>query len=255
MKLKRHSKFLSFLMVSSILCLPGKIYGLGSGTHQYVTKTSIDKIEKLSKTLNEKNALNNKENSVLCDIDEYKDILITYSLKPDEDENQGSTFKHHFYNPVTGRNFLGEEKGALSKCEEHYGACLELYKEGNKEKAFEEFGRAIHFLEDANTPVHTGYVYPSDAVFKLSKHVQFENVCDLINKNCDAQISVENLDYYRINDLKTIVKASAVLALDNFYRLEEIETSNEEELAKNSILNAQKNVVGMLYKFIGDAGK
>lgn len=80
-------------------------------------------------------------------------------------------------------------------------------------------------------------------------------MCDLINKNCDAQISAENLDYYRINDLKTIVKASAVLALDNFYRLEEIETSNEEELAKNSILNAQKNVVGMLYKFIGDAGK
>ena len=86
-------------------------------------------------------------------------------------------------------------------------------------------------------------------------HVQFENTCDEINKNCDAEISVESLEYYKINSLETIVKASAVLALDNFYRLEEIETSNEEELAKNSILNAQKNVVGMLYKFIGDVGK
>lgn len=255
MKLKRHLKFLSFLMASSVLCLPGEIYGFGSDTHEYVTKTSIDKIEKLSDSLNEKKALNDKENSVLGEIDTYKDVLITYSLKPDEDENQGSTFKHHFYNPVTGRNFLGEEKGALSKCEEHYDACLDLYKEGNKEKAFEEFGRTIHFLEDANTPVHTGYVYPSDAVFKLPMHVQFENVCDVVNKNCDAQISAESLDYYKANNLKTIVKSSAVLALDNFYRLEEVENSNEEELAKNSILNAQKNVVGMLYKFIGDAGK
>ena len=255
MKLKRHSKFLSFLMVGSILCLPGKVYGFGSETHEYVTKTGIDKIEKLSKDLKEKNALSDEENAILCEIGAHKDILITYSLKPDEDENQGSTFKHHFYNPVTGRNFLGEEKGALSKCEEHYGACLELYKEGDKEKAFEEFGRTIHFLEDANTPVHTGYVYPSDAVFKLPMHVQFENICDLINKNCDAEISAESLGYYKNNNLKTIVKSSAVLALDNFYRLEEIESANEEELAKNSILNAQKNVVGMLYKFIGDAGK
>lgn len=255
MKLKRHSKFLSFLMVSSILCLPGKVCGFGSETHEYVTKTGIDKIEKLSKDLKEKNALSDEENAILREISAHKDILITYSLKPDEDENQGSTFKHHFYNPVTGRNFLGEEKGALSKCEDHYGACLELYKEGDKEKAFEEFGRTIHFLEDANTPVHTGYVYPSDAVFKLPMHVQFENICDSINKNCDAEISAESLGYYKSNSLKTIVKSSAVLALDNFYRLEEIESSNEEELAKNSILNAQKNVVGMLYKFIGDAGK
>lgn len=255
MKLKRHSKFLSFLMVSSILCLPGKVYGFGSETHEYVTKTSVDKIGKLSKDLSEKNALSDEENSVLCEIEKYKDILITYSLKPDEDENQGSTFKHHFYNPVTGRNFLGEEKGALSKCEEHYSGCLDFYKEGDKEKAFEEFGRTIHFLEDVNTPVHTGYIYPSDAVFKLPMHVQFENVCDVVNKDCDAQISAESLEYYKINSLKTIVKSSAVLALDNFYRLEEIQTSNEEELAKNSILNAQKNVVGMIYKFISDAGK
>lgn len=255
MKLKRHSKFLSFLMASSILCLPGKAYSFGSDTHEYVTKTSIDKIEKLSKSLNEKNPLSDEENSVLDEIGNYKDVLITYSLKPDEDENQGSTFKHHFYNPVTGRNFLGEEKGALSKCEEHYGACLDLYKDGKKEQAFEEFGRTIHFLEDANTPVHTGYVYPSDAVFKLPMHVQFENVCDIINKDCDAQISAESLEYYKVNNLKTIVKSSAVLALDNFYRLEEVGNSDEEELAKNSILNAQKNVVGMIYKFIGDAGK
>ena len=256
MKSGSKTKILALLTLTFLACLPCKTFAFGSQTHQYVTKTSTKKLALLAKELKESAGLGEKEDLALGEITGgYEATVIDYSLKPDEDENQGSTYKHHFYNPVTERNFLGERKGALSKCKEHYGEALTCYKAGNKKSAYEELGRAVHFLEDSNTPVHTGYDTPTDSVIKLPLHVRYEKKCDLVNSECDAQISVKNLNYYKVNSIDTIVKSSAVLAMDNFYRLENIEKENDDQLAKNAILNAQKNVVGLLYKFILEVNK
>lgn len=256
MKSRKRIKFLSLLTLAIMVCIPAKTFAFGSQTHYYVTKTCTKKLGKMTDDLKKSKNLSEKETSILEDITRgYKNTIIDYSLKPDEDENQGSTYKHHFYNPVTEKNFLGEKKNALSKCKEHYTEALKYYKEGDKISAYEQLGRAVHFLEDSNTPVHTGYDSPTDSVIKLPLHVRYEKKCDMINFECDAKINIKNLDYYKVNSVETIVKASAVLAMDNFYRLENIEKTNDDELAKNAVLNAQKNVVGLLYKFIVEAGK
>lgn len=250
MKSKKQIKFLSLLAFSILACFQARSFAFGSQTHHYVTQTSTEKIGSIAKNLN----LKEKEGLIIKDISgEFKDLVIEYSLKPDEDENQGSTYKHHFYNPVTEKNFLGERKGALSKCKEHYNNAISKYKSGERIASYQELGRAVHFLEDANTPVHTGYDTPTDSVIKLPLHVRYEKKCDLINKSCNAEISLSSLEYYKSNSIDTIVKSSAVLAMDNFYRLENIEKSNDDELAKNAVLNAQKNVVGLLYKFASEA--
>lgn len=243
------STFGSSLMVNGV-------EAFNSATHKYVTTSSLEFIkEKSSGILGEERKLNEKENSILKEIsEEYKEHIIEYSLKPDEDENQGA-FKYHFFNPVTERNFLGERKTALSKYKDHFEKALENYKNGNKSDAYEQLGRAIHFLEDLSTAVHTGYDSPTDSVVKFPLHVSFEKKCDNINTECKPNITAEGLDYYESNLAENIAKSIAFLSMDNFYRLEHVEMEDENELPRNAVLNAQNRITGIIYKFIKEAAK
>ena len=106
--------------------------------------------------------------------EEIKEILKGVIL-PDKDENQNG-YTYHFYNPVTNANYLGNELHAKAKCVYHFG---EYYKT----KDLVELGRAIHFLEDICTPVHTQYEDTSDSILKLKLHLDFEKDLDLYLKN------------------------------------------------------------------------
>ncbi len=251
MKLKRQIKFLSVIMSGVLACFSSSAFGFGSESHRYITKYSIEKLGDMSKNLLSEQKINEKEFSTIENMkDKYKNVIINYSLKPDEDENQGG-YKKHFYNPVTERNFLGEKETACLKCLEHYSNAINYHIMMDGEKEYEELGRAIHFLEDANTCVHTGYVNPTDSVIKFPLHVKFENKCDLVKETCSACMSPESLDYYKSNSLENIIKSSAILSMDNFYRLENTD-EEMEDLACNAILNAQKKIIGLLYRFANE---
>lgn len=210
-----------------------------SNTHRYVTEQGLGLVTQIN---SHKNILNEDDKK-------YFDTIADYSLKPDEDEIEGA-YKFHFYNPATETNFMGEKNSALAKCNMHYNNAIKAYKDNNKPFAFQELGRAIHFMEDLNTPVHVGYNLPTDAVLKFPLHVRFEKVCDNINKGCAAEISRESLKYFKANSVSTIAKSSAVLASGNYYRLNnKVGKESDEELAKNSVLNAQYRITGLLYKF------
>lgn len=208
-------------------------------THRYVTERGLALVSEISE----------HKNNISSDDKKYFNIIGDYSLKPDEDEIEGA-YKFHFYNPSTETNFMGEKKSALLKCTTHYNNALDYYKKNNKSMAFQELGRAIHFMEDMNTPVHVGYNLPTDAVFKLPLHVKFEKVCDSVNSNCKAEINNESLKYFEANSVSTIAKSSAILASGGYYRLDnDMSKKSDEELAKNAVLNAQYKVTGLLYKF------
>lgn len=181
----------------------------------------------------------------------YKKDVIEKLLKfcemPDKDETEG-VYKNHFYNIATGRNFMDEKTSALSKAKSHYREALVSYKTGNYNKAWEELGRAIHFMEDLVTPVHGGYDCPMDAVNKLSMHVNFEKKCILVQDECHANINDKWLRYFVDNSIEDIGKMCSRLANDNFFSLEK-NYVYEEAIAFNSVLNAQRVVVGILYKF------
>lgn len=241
---------LSIMMLAS-----NAVFGFGSETHESVTNYSLNDILNIYSESGENVLQNCNEKNVLNEITkDYKDIIVSGSLKPDDDENKGG-FKYHFYNPITERNYMGEKETAVYKCISHYDEALKNYKLGNKTLAYEELGRSIHFLEDANTPVHTGYDNPSDSVIKLPLHVRFEKKCDIINGECQAIVTKDALNYFTANTVENIAIASSVLALDNFYRLDNDVDNDEEEIAKSTVLNAQKKVIGLIYKFICDVSK
>lgn len=257
MKVDSYTKKISVFLLSAFSCsiMGSGVQGFNSLTHEYVTSSSLDFMKESSKILGEERKLNTKEMSILQEISNvFRDHIIEYSLKPDEDENQGA-FKDHFYNPITERNFLGEKKTALSKCESHFEEALECYKKGNKSDAYEQLGRSIHFLEDLSTAVHTGYDNPTDSVVKLPLHVRFEKKCDMIREECKPNLTAEYMDYYEANAVGDIAKSISFISANNFYRLEHVETDNDSELPRNSILNAQKKVSGLIYKFIKEAAK
>lgn len=182
----------------------------------------------------------------------YAKVLEDYSNMPDIDENQGA-YKYHFYNPITEKNFMNEPESALAKCKEHFQNAVQYYKSKNKQMAYQELGRAIHFLEDCNTPVHTAYETPMDSVVKLSLHVAFEKVCDSVCEDCSTKINLQSLEYFNLNSIDTIVRSGAILAADNFFYLEDTNDHAIKPqivtLARNAVKNAKEKVFGIYCKF------
>lgn len=238
-------------------CYPffSNVSAFGSITHRGVTETSLKIIADFAQEeLESGDDANDNEKirfSKFYD-KQYWDLLIEYCEMPDIDEIQGG-FKVHFYNPATDKNFMWEDDSALSRFKNHFEAAVKHYRDGDAELAFQKLGRAVHFLEDLNTPVHTVYENPKDAIMKLPMHMQFEKKCDQIQDECTAKIIMKSLAYFEVNRLESIGKASAVLSSENFYNLSKAGESKEFLIARRSVLNAQKKVVGVFYRFFKKA--
>lgn len=218
--------------------------------HQYVTKTSFEAFSEMDcdddicesyPKLAEASELFKKDEK------EYKELFVTYCIQPDKDETQG-IYKYHFYNPITETNFMNEKESALKRSKDHFEKAVSNYKIGDKNMAYQELGRAVHFMEDMNTPVHTAYELPSDSVKKLQLHVDFEKVCDRLCGECKLELVPGSMKYYETNTFDTISRSAATLSADNFYYLEN-KKIDKEKLARYAVLNAQKNVSGILYRF------
>ena len=179
-------------------------FGFSSDTHQYTTTRGI---EICNQVIKEAKSLYTKEVSKK---------LYEFCTKPDDDEIEGA-FKVHFYNPATEKNFNGEDDSALYRFKMHYGNALNLYKEeGKKMDSISELGRALHFLEDMNTPVHTNNQSFLDSTIDVFLHTSFEKRCVEIQSKVISKMLKREFDYYRNNTLEQIGKSSAFLANDNF---------------------------------------
>ena len=96
--------------------------------------------------------------------------IIKGCTRPDIDETQNA-FDCHFYNPVTRRSYKGSEDSAKNRFFWHLSEHLQS-------GSMMELGRAIHFIEDICTPVHTQYEDAFDSVLRLNLHVDFEKKLD-----------------------------------------------------------------------------
>lgn len=184
--------------------------------------------------------------------DDVIETLMTYSKKPDEDETDGINM-WHFYNPNTGKNFNGGSVTALSKFTSHYNNAVSYYNDGQEDDAWESLGRALHYLGDLNTPVHTNNQSLADAGTGLRSHISFEAKCEEIKEDYEVTMSSGSYRYYQNNTVTNIGKACANMASDNFNAMKN-QTSTVETVAGNSILNAERAISGILYKFKIDVG-
>lgn len=210
-------------------------------THKFITEQAInDIILEIGVT-----ELNN-ENT--------KQIIIKGALAPDEDETDG-TFKYHFYNPATRKNFKGGRISALTQCITHFGYAIELYSL-NFEKSLDELGRAIHYIEDLNTPVHTFYEDTFDAVTKAPIHLYFEEQCEKALKTLEFPKHEVITNYslaLAITPLKDICKYSAMQANLNFKQWQD-KLISLNECCESSLKLCYVNAKGVILKYLMGVG-
>jgi hypothetical protein len=143
--------------------------------------------------------------------DEDTKTIVEASILPDVDENQ-SGFVHHFYNPVTGTNYLGSEDSAKARCIAHFGKFM---MSGSNE----ELGRSIHFLEDICTPVHAQYEDASDAVLRGKLHIEFEKKLDRYVSDMPKKFNENypDLSPWRFSTITDLITYCALESAKNYY--------------------------------------
>lgn len=206
---------------------------MNTKTHKYITRIAMHLCN-----------LSNKKG--------YED-LIKFSAIPDEDENEGA-YKNHFYNPATRRNFKGERMSALKKVMIHYRMATNSASKSEASR-IEHLGRAIHFLEDICTPVHTYYEDVFDATTRIRQHVSFESYCDKVCDKFDYNEYLENfggvilpVEAYICNSLKELCKYNAMIASKNF-NVYDSNSKLVKEIASESILYGILAVTGLITRF------
>jgi hypothetical protein len=83
-------------------------------------------------------------------------------------------------------------------------------------------------------------------------HINFENRCKAVQSLCVADFRKENFKYYLRNTKKIIGKACAYMSADLFFTFQK-KILPKDTVAKWSVCNAQRAVVGMLGRFYKDA--
>lgn len=156
--------------------------------------------------------------------------LIDSCILSDEDEAQDG-FSCHFYNPVTTKCYLGTEDSAKNRFLWH----LSNYLITNKK---ESLGRAIHFLEDICTPVHTQYEDPLDAAIRLKLHVNFEKQLDEYLEKTD-----ESKQLLKFNSIGELLEYCPCNASELYYMFKD---DNAKDTVFSAVYSLTKSALSSL---------
>lgn len=186
----------------------------------------------------------------------YASTILTYSDKPDVDE----TFMfnlYHFYNPYTGKNYLGNTTTARTKFVQH-AKNAKAYFRKNKTYAMQELGRALHYLADLNEPHHAANLTALN-----SNHTQYETWVDInrtkyVSSSANGLYSFSgtfdaycnNLAYnYAVKAYSYKNDATATLLYGS------PDYARWDSSASGVMTNAQTSIAAFLYRYLYEIGK
>lgn len=132
-------------------------------THQYIVANVLSILN------------NDKGNSIFND-ELNAGILMEATDWPDKlgNETDYGTFSGHFYDPDTGKNWLGQSSPmAQTRAESYYQNAVTLYKLGDVSAAMDFLGKGTHYVSDMNEPHHA-----SNLTAINSNHTEFEKFVD-----------------------------------------------------------------------------
>lgn len=216
--------------------------GGAAGTHQFLTGQAI------SILLADNPAVAN-----LLTL-EYRNLLLTNSDWPDTYENDGGLYTSHFYNPYTGKTFLGSTT-ALTRFTTHANNAKKYYAK-NKKQSMTELGRALHYLADINEPHHAALL-----IAGLSSHTQYEDWIDS-NEYRYAITTVASYKTFITTDAKrsyaTYCTELFRKAAFNAYSFKDLantyDTLKWEQSAAGTLPFAQESMAVFLYNFLYAVG-
>lgn len=178
-------------------------------------------------------------------------LILEGADAPDDSETDGYTFSGHFFNPYTGTNFLNLPiPTAMVRFDEHYENAVNNFN-SNKTYAWQELGRAIHYLSDANESHHA-----ANLVAIITNHTTYEEWVDMYRFN----YGISNSDNATYNSVLGSTNYDIVYncAL-NAYGYVPYATSNYSSdfgyAAAPTLAKAQKTIAAVLWKFLFEVGE
>ena len=184
-------------------------------------------------------------------------IALTISLAsilPDTDPllGIGDAFKGHFYDPDTGKNWMGGSSNtAKTNAEKFYDKAIESYNNNDidAEKFIKNVGKMLHYVQDACQPHHAANIVILE---KGDVHTKFENY---VNDKFDSLIveltSVSNYSYQQAlsQPIGTIVHEAAVTAKRFVDNVDDVnDQSDWPDVATSTVRNAIRETARVLYK-------
>lgn len=209
-------------------------------THQYILAQALI-------------VLNNDCGASIFNDTSYAEILMYNADWPDElgNETDYGTFSGHFYDPDTGKNWLGQNSPtARSRAESYYSQAVHDYNLGDYQSAMVYLGRGAHYVSDLNEPHHA-----SNLTALNSNHTEFEKYVDenrtayYIQENT---LSAENYNSALNSSVGDLMYKAAKNAKS--YADEAQDEAKYNTAARESVRGAIKTVVQYYYKFGKEVG-
>lgn len=173
--------------------------------------------------------------------------IVEYSDWPDVHEtiSPSGVLRHHFYcvdEGETGNYHAG------SYFVSHYNTAVNYFNNGNTTEAFRSLGKAIHYLEDASTPVHA-----SSTVHGLVSPISHSSYETTVNNNLSRFSATSTTLYntYSLMNLSSIVPDVAAYAYNQLPD-EPFTTNSILTSADNAVPRAMRNVAAIMYRFYLD---
>ncbi|WP_051534052.1 hypothetical protein [Desulfitibacter alkalitolerans] len=178
---------------------------------------------------------------------------------PDIWETDGLSFAGHFYNPTTGRNYMGQTSPTAKIRFEQWSDQARNHWNSNRALALHYLGCSLHYLSDLSAPHHVHNHTALD-----SDHTAFEDWADA-NRNNYRLI---NGNQYHIGGSWNVMRANiangcayatyydSTFILDqshpdrDVYRL-----LNWGSTANNTLKHGQNYMAAFLYRFLQTVGE
>lgn len=180
-------------------------------------------------------------------------ILMEATDWPDKlgNETDTGTFAGHFYDPDSGKNWLGQTSPtARTRVESYFKSAVDAYRSGDVQLAMSNLGKGIHYVSDLNEPHHA-----SNLTAVNSNHSAFEKYVDKNRKSYTiaGNLFSESVYTTALNTSTGDLMYSAAKQAKSLVGSAQNE-SMYESVARQSIQHAIQTVTQYMYKFGKEVG-
>ena len=191
--------------------------------------------------------------------------IVEYSDWPDTNEVSPvilgvNTNSWHFYHGNSGANYgtnywrnYYDRHNAGSRLIFWYDSAVTKYNNGDRTGAFQDLGKALHYLQDLNAPPHTGdsfawYEAPGAATFAYLNHTPYEVAAN--NERAQHAVTSGGLySFHRTNDLQTIIDTAAY---NSYLYYNQAYSSDRGDSIRAPLRRSQRDSAGLIYRFFNE---
>ena len=186
-----------------------------------------------------------------------KSYIYAGSVEPDKDEvdmmtinnELVNTYLGHFCSPQLKNKFNTSDPTAYTRFNAHYYNAITIYDWGDYKTAYNELGRALHYLEDITSPPHA-------ALITGNRHSDYEHYARdrvLSSSKLLTTIPSSTYSYMKTTRGEDMCRSFATVSNNYAYIVDlGVLDVNKKAGTKECLHKAQRIVAGLGYRYLED---